>query len=63
MSLTTDEEVVFNQFSAGKILASSDVVNLTGFGKDKVVDILNKLIEKSYLKKIGSGRGTKYVIF
>ena len=62
MSLTTDEEVVFNHFSR-KILASSDVVNLTGFGKDKVVDILNKLIEKSYLKKIGSGRGTKYVIF
>lgn len=58
--LTVDEQVILDHLSGGMILASSDLSLATGFGKDKVVNLLNALIEKQYVKKIGAGRGTKY---
>lgn len=60
VALTMDEQEILKHFSNGMILASSDLSSATGFGKDKVVSLLNELIEKRYIKKIGSGRGTKY---
>ncbi|NLJ64009.1 MAG: AAA family ATPase [Christensenellaceae bacterium] len=58
--LTVDEQEVLNHLSSGMILASSELSTYTGFGKDKVVNLLNNLIEKQYVEKLGAGRGTKY---
>lgn len=41
-------------------LASSSLSKVTGFDKNKVLELVETLIEKGYVKKIGSGRGTKY---
>ncbi len=60
VALTIDEQEIMKHLSNGMILASSDLSSATGFGKDKVVSLLNELIEKRYVTKIGSGRGTKY---
>jgi ATP-dependent DNA helicase RecG len=60
VALTIDEQEILKHLSNGMILASSDLSSATGFGKDKVVGLLNELIEKRYVKKIGAGRGTKY---
>lgn len=57
---TFDEEKVFDRLANGFILSSSEISDLTGFGKDKVLNLLKGLIEKGYVEKIGSGRGTKY---
>ncbi|MCR8969782.1 ATP-binding protein [Facklamia sp. 7083-14-GEN3] len=57
---TVDEEKVFESLSNGFILSSSEISELTGFGKDKVLNLLKELIEKGYIEKLGSGRGTKY---
>lgn len=57
---TIDEQKIFDVFSNGFVLSSSEVSNLTGFGKDKVLNLLNTLIEKRYVEKVGSGRGTRY---
>lgn len=43
-------------------LGSGAIVKATGFGKNKVVQILNELIERGYVKKEGNGRGTTYRI-
>lgn len=43
-------------------LASSAIIKATGFGKNKIVMILNELVEKGYVKKSGNGRGTKYSV-
>lgn len=58
--LTVDEQELLEHLSTSMILASSDLSSASGFGKDKVINLLNNLIEKKYVKKIGSGRGTKY---
>ena len=34
----------------------------TGFGKTKVVQILNSLVAAGYIQKIGNGRGTKWIV-
>lgn len=39
---------------------SSEIVEKTGFGKNKVLNLLEELIDKGYAEKIGNGRGTKY---
>lgn len=57
--LTKDEEKVFFTIK-NKTLSSSQIASVVGFGKNKVLKILNQLIDKSYATKIGTGRGTKY---
>lgn len=57
--LSEDELKVYYSIK-NKSLASSEIAALVGFGKNKVLNILNRLIEKSYAVKTGNGRGTKY---
>lgn len=59
-SLTIDEQKIFDILLSRFVLSSSEILNFTGFGKDKVLNLLNILIEKRYVEKVGSGRGTKY---
>lgn len=57
--LTPDEDKVFSLMT-GKQLSSSQIVKETGFGKSKVVSILNRLSDSGYIRIIGNGRGTRY---
>ena len=58
-SLTPDENKVLS-IIRGRVVASSAIAEATGFGKTKVVSILNKLAEEGYALTIGNGRGLKY---
>ncbi|MDD5603563.1 MAG: ATP-binding protein [Eubacteriales bacterium] len=46
----------------GKRLSSSAIVEATGFGKTKVVSILNKLVAEGYVYTAGNGRGRVYFV-
>ncbi len=46
----------------GKRLSSSAIVEATGFGKTKVVSILNKLVTEGYVYTAGNGRGRVYLV-
>lgn len=59
--LTTDEKIVMDIFKDGSILSSSEIVEMTGFKKDKLNRLLKKLVQKNYIEIIGNGRGTKYL--
>lgn len=59
--LSSDEKLVFQTLSGNKKMSSSEVAELTGFGKTKVVSLLKSLIEQGYIKVVGSGRGTRYL--
>ncbi len=58
-SLTPDENKVLNLVT-GRMVASSAIVEATGFGKSKVVNILNKLVKEGFVHTVGNGRGLKY---
>ncbi|MCF0115952.1 MAG: putative DNA binding domain-containing protein [Erysipelotrichaceae bacterium] len=60
--ITEEEQVVINLLSTGRILSSREIGNAMEFSKDKAIRILNGLIEKRYVKIIGNGRGTKYIL-
>ena len=57
-----DEEKVLSAFSPGVLLSSSQVVALTGFGKDKALRALMGLVAKGLVRIQGSGRGTRDVM-
>ena len=59
--LTTDEKKIYDilQFKA---LPSRKLVEYTGFGKTKVLQIVNKLVNSGFLRKQGIGRGTTYTV-
>lgn len=59
--LTTDENLIYNAL-VKKELASSDLMEMTGFGKNKVLELIKNLIHLGYIDKFGQGRGTKYRI-
>lgn len=59
-SFTIDEQKVIDILPRGSVLSSSEISVITGFGKDKVLKLINNLIEKRTVEKVGSGRGTKY---
>ncbi len=60
-SLSSDERLICEALSGYKKLSSSDIATATGFGKTKVVSLLNSLVEQGLVKSVGSGRGTKYM--
>lgn len=59
IDLTVDQMKVYNYLSNKKV-SSTDVVNALGFGKNKTIDILKLLVEKSLINTSGNGRGKKY---
>lgn len=60
-SLVSDEDKIL-KILKGKIMASSQIAESSGFGKTKTVELLKNLVEKGFVKKIGNGKGTKYSI-
>ncbi|MDO4466516.1 MAG: ATP-binding protein [Bacillota bacterium] len=61
IDLSTDYNKIY-KLLRNQSLASSEIIKATGFGKNKTVSILNDLVEKGFIEKIGNGRGTKYRI-
>ena len=62
LGLKDDELRIYNALKNKQILSSSEITGITGFGKNKTIEILKKLVELGYIKITGSGRGTKYRI-
>ena len=60
-SLSPDEQRIYNALR-DKELSTSEIVNLVGFGRTKVLNIVRELIENGYVIKVGNGRSTKYRI-
>ena len=58
-NLSNDEKRVIKALENGSA-SSSSIVEDSGFGKNKVLNILNDLIDDGYVIKNGRGRGTKY---
>ena len=60
-ALSTEEKVIYDCLDEiGK--PSSEIVRLSGYGKNKTLRILADLEQTGYVKKSGNGRGTKYSI-
>lgn len=58
--ITSDEQKIIDLLNNGIRLSSRDVAEKTGWNKAKTVRALNNLRENGYIKRIGSGPGTKY---
>lgn len=59
IDLSIDENKVIKAL-INKKLSSSQLGEITGFKKNKLIDLLNSLIEKSVVIREGKNRGTKY---
>ena len=56
-----NEEIkVLDLLKNGRHLSSREIAETCGYSKDKAIRILNRLLKKEYIRKIGNGRGTKY---
>lgn len=60
--VTVDEEKIIKVLKGGRQMASSEVADGVGFSRAKTIRLLNILMEKKYVKCIGRGRGTKYML-
>ncbi len=60
INIASDEKIILDELSIGLHLSSGELSDKTGFNKAKIIRILNDLIEKNYVRKEGSGRGTRY---
>lgn len=54
------EELKIYTILKAKELSTSEIARLAGFGRTKILNVINKLINEGYVVKIGSGRSTKY---
>ena len=59
--LNDDEYGIYSNL-VQKSLTSSEIMELTGFGKTKTLKILNSLLKEGYIAKLGNGRGTRYSV-
>ena len=60
IAVSEDEERIMLLLQKYKTMSSSDIVGVSGYNKAKVIRLLNSLLEKNKIKKIGVGRGTRY---
>lgn len=58
----SDDENKILELLKHKRRSSSEIRQLTHFGKTKTVALLNKLKDDGYIQIIGNGRGTKYTL-
>ena len=58
--LDAEERGVLALLPVGRILTRSEIEEMTGYGKAKVLRLLLRLLDKNALEKAGTGRGTKY---
>lgn len=60
LKITLDEKTIVDYLVKGIQASSNDLVNFTGFTKDKVLRLLKSLENKGYVRKTGIGKSTKY---
>jgi ATP-dependent DNA helicase RecG len=58
--LTNDEQIVFEELSDGIPKSRVEIEDNTKLNKDKLIRVLNRLIEKNIIQRNGKGRGTTY---
>jgi len=59
--LTEDEKRVFQLLKVHVRLSRTEIEEKTHFSKDKVIRILNQLIDENIIQRVGHGRGTRYI--
>ncbi|MDI9497960.1 MAG: ATP-binding protein, partial [Bacillota bacterium] len=59
--LSENASVVLQVMPNKEELSRLEIEKLTGFDKNKSIRALNQLMEENLVKKVGYGRGTKYI--
>ncbi|MCP9354008.1 hydrolase, partial [Lentilactobacillus hilgardii] len=57
--VSPDASEIYTVLQTGS-LSSSNISKQTDFSKNKVLKLLDELIQLGYVVKVGNGRGTKY---
>lgn len=57
---TSDENKIIEVLKGGRLLSRSEIAILSGFSRDKAIRLVNSLVVKKSITKIGAGRSTKY---
>lgn len=60
MNLTEDEKTIYNTLKKNGELFRREIDEYTGYNKSKTVRIINKLINKKIVEKLGRGPSTTY---
>lgn len=60
--LSQDEISILNIMQKNLKLSRTQISKATGFSKDKIIKLLNTLIDKNIIEKSGIGRNTKYYL-
>lgn len=60
MNLSADMTTVFEVLKQGNELSTAELVDRTGFNKDKVLRLLKKLKEVELVETLDKGRSTKH---
>ena len=58
--LDREEQRICAVFSENGLLSRQEIEQATGFEKTKVIRLLNRLVGKKAVLKVGKGRGTRY---
>lgn len=59
-NLTIEEKNILDVLKREAVLTRKQIEKQTSLGKDKSIRVLNLLIEKKMVEKLGAGRGVKY---
>lgn len=62
MDLSDDEVIIYELLKVGVELSRKDIDLRTGFNKAKTLRILNNLVDKNIIRKIGSGSTLTYML-
>lgn len=62
LNLSEDETIIYNILKDGIELTRREIDKKSGFNKSKTLRLINNLINKNVIRKLGQGPGTTYTV-
>ena len=60
VDLADVEEAVWSAIAKGRRMTRSEIMKTVGFSKDKTIRVLNALVARGLVERVGEGPGTRY---
>jgi len=61
-NINQNQEQLIELLNKNCLYSREEIENITGYSKDKIIRILNELVKRGVISKVGVGRNTKYYI-
>jgi len=62
LNIDKDEEQILKYILMNKTITRKEAVDILNYGETKIKELFSSMIDKQFIKRVGQGRGTHYIL-